>query len=160
MARLMVGPGDLKGIFQHDSLILMCEYENVKLLKKMSIVQGELTNKIDFFPPDRATIAVFHYLSLQQKNLFPQTSLTSSLVWHQPKPEGVRAPCVHKVAPNMNFGDTTRCLWSGELRWWHQGANVRVLRVLWAAQGWLGQVESVMPFLGSPENRGQTEWRE
>lgn len=51
MVRLMVGPGDLKGIFQHDSLILLCEYENVKLLKQMSLVKGKQTNKIDnFFP--------------------------------------------------------------------------------------------------------------
>lgn len=50
MFRLMFGPGYHKDIFQHDYLILLCEYKNTKLLKQMSLVQRGKTNKTDFFP--------------------------------------------------------------------------------------------------------------
>lgn len=116
LVKLMVGPGELRGIFQHDSLILLCEYENVKLLKKMSLVQGEQTNKIDIiFPLTELQLQVFTIFPSSRKIYFHRTSLAGSFAQHQPKPEGVRAPCVYEVTPSMNFGGTTRCLWSGEL---------------------------------------------
>lgn len=88
MVRLMIGLGDLRDVFQHDSLILLCEYVNVKLLEQMNLVQGEQTNKTDIFSPARATIAVFHRLSLQQKTVFPQ-NLLDQLVGSAPaQPRG------------------------------------------------------------------------
>lgn len=57
----------------------MCEDENVKLLKKMSIVQGELTNKIDFFFPWQSYNCSFS-LSFLAAEKFISTNLLDQLI--------------------------------------------------------------------------------
>lgn len=104
MARLMVGLGDLRDVFQRVPLILLCEYVNVKLLEQMNLVQGEQTNKIDIFPPAGATIAVFHHLSLQQKTVFPQNLLDQLIGSAPAQPRGSqRTLCA--------WGCTKHALW-------------------------------------------------
>lgn len=148
MVRLMVGPGDLKGIFQHDSLILLCEYENVKLLKQMSLVKGKQTNKIDNFFPWQSYNYSFSlsFLAAEKKSI--STEPPWSAHWFSTSPS--QRESEHSVCMKL-YQTCTLEVQRGVCGLENSGGDTRepmchVLKVLWAAQSWFGRARAGRAF--------------